>query len=101
MHDPLLIDPFRDDSVQPRLPEEWRKQYLKRQVDRLPQDVTVAFDRVEMRRRENNQLRQALLSTQKKLDRANLKIWVLSLLVGPLLEELVRFAIHKIAAGGH
>ena len=42
------------------LDPEWRKAYLKRPIDRLPQDVTAACDELRRQRKEINTLRGQL-----------------------------------------
>ncbi len=42
------------------LDPEWRKAYLKRPIERLPQDVTAACDELRRQRKEINNLRGQL-----------------------------------------
>lgn len=94
MRDPLLITNF-----EPRIPDEWRAKYLDRAVNRLPADLIVAFDRIHKLQREKDLIQADLITaksdladTKRKLDRANLKIWFMSLIVSPLVTKLVTAA---------
>jgi hypothetical protein len=48
------------------LDPEWRKAYLKRPIDRLPQDVTAACDELRRQRKEINNLRGQLFQSKMK-----------------------------------
>ncbi len=77
MRDPQLIDP-----AEPRIPDEWRRAYLNRPIERLPRDVTLAFDRLWTIEREKDEMRGELLAAKDQLHWADLKIWILMLVVG-------------------
>lgn len=77
VRDAKLIDP-----QEPRIPDDWRRAYLNRPIERLPLDVTRAYDRIVKLEREKNLVQADLLQAQRSLDRADLKIWVLMLAVG-------------------
>jgi hypothetical protein len=77
VRDERLID-ITEDPLSPR--EQYRAEYLKRPVERLPRDVTHAFDRLYRLERQNDELRRALLDHQRdsaKQERSYhwLKIW--------------------------
>jgi hypothetical protein len=76
MQDPKLIDPN-----EPRIPDKWRRLYLQRPLDKLPADVTVLFDRQEKLSREKDLVQADLMEAQRRLSSADLKIWVLMLVV--------------------
>jgi hypothetical protein len=69
------------EPAKPRLPEEWRKCYLVRPLERLPADVTQCFDRIHTLQREKDAINGALLRAHRQLGWANMKIWVLGLVV--------------------
>jgi hypothetical protein len=77
MRDLKLIDP-----AAPRLPDEWRREYLQRPIELLPKDVTVLFDRHEKLSREKDQINASLIEARSTLRIADLKIWILMLVVG-------------------
>jgi hypothetical protein len=77
VRDPKLIDPN-----EPRIPDSWRRLYLHRPLEKLPEDVTVLFDRQEKLSREKDLVQADLLQAQRGLDRADLRIWVLMGLMG-------------------
>lgn len=89
MRDPLLID-----EGEKRIPDEWRRRYLKRSIAELPADVVKVFDRVWAVEREKDKVAGELIETQRKLRQANLKIWVMSLIVSPLIGEGVKALLH-------
>lgn len=89
MRDPLLID-----EGDKRIPDEWRRRYLKRSIAELPADVVKAFDRLWAVEREKDKVAGDLIETQFKLRQANLKIWVMSLIVSPLIGEGVKMLLH-------
>lgn len=76
MRDPNLID-----ESSGRIPEEWRRQYLQRPIEKLPGDVVKLFDENFQLRKENNQFRADLLNAQGVLRTADLKLWILMLVV--------------------
>ena len=82
MRDANLID-----VNERRIPDEWRQKYLQRPLRELPADVIKAFDRVWQVEREKDQLRSDM---QQKLRRANLKIWVMGLIISPIVSEGVK-----------
>lgn len=88
MRDPLLID-----EGEKRIPDEWRQRYLERPLKELPADVSKAFDRVWRVEREKDRLRSDM---QHKLRRANLKIWLMGLIISPIVSELVKKLLHWI-----
>ena len=47
------------------LEPEWRKAYLKRPLERLPQDLTAACDEIRRQRKEMNSLRGQLVESVK------------------------------------
>lgn len=83
MRDPLFID-----EGEKRIPDEWRSKYLNKAV--LPKDMTIAFDRIHTLQRDKDLLQSDLLNTRRELDGAKIKIWVLSLIVGPIVGELAK-----------
>ena len=78
MRDQDLID-----LACPRIPDEWRRKYLARSVESLPNDVTTAFDRIYKLEREKDQLRNAFEANAKKTRR-----W-LALLSSALIVSIV------------
>ena len=96
MRDPLLIDANDQPLPDQRIPDHWRAKYLDRDVKKLPNDVIHAFDYIhelrKQRRKDKDVIIAELLSTRKRLRRANLKIWIMSLIVSPVIAELVHFA---------
>lgn len=91
MRDTKLID-----QDLPRLPDEWRQKYLQRSLERLPEDVTKAYDRIWDLQREKDEINGRLIAAEKALGWANLKIWILGGLVvgegaiiGWLAKELI------------
>jgi hypothetical protein len=76
MQDKKLIDPAAR-----RIPDEWRRTYRMRPLDKLPEDVTRSFDRIFLLEREKDAINTALLKAQRRLGWANLKIWILMLVV--------------------
>lgn len=88
VRDPLLID-----EGEKRIPDEWRRRYEKRAIDKLPADVTKAFDRVWQVEREKDLLRSDM---QRKLRRANWKIWIMGLVISPIASEGVKKLMHWI-----
>lgn len=91
--DPQLIDNLGNPIPLAERTEELRDFYRNRAIDKLPSDVTKAFDRLWQVEREKDRLAAQLVNTQKKLRHANLKIWLLSLVVSPLASELVKALI--------
>lgn len=88
-----------NDQPQPRIPEEWRRQYERRSIEQLPGDVIKAFDRLHTQHRELNTTNRALIETQSKLRIADLKVWVLMMIVtgeGVVIGWLVKFAISHL-----
>lgn len=84
VRDPLLID-----NQGRRIPEEWRRNYRHRSIDRLPDDLIVAFDRIHTLQKEKDEIQKELIETKRKLDRANLKIWIMSLIVSPIATKVL------------
>lgn len=76
VQDPNLIEPAK-----PRLPDEWRRNYLMRPLEKLPGDVTRAYDRIYTLEREKDAVNGELLRAHRRLGWANLKIWILMLVV--------------------
>ncbi len=62
MRDLKLIDP-----AQPRIPEEWRRQYQSRSPQQLAGDVTKLFDKNFMLEREKDRICRELAEAQKDL----------------------------------
>lgn len=89
--DPLLID-----TQGRRIPEEWRRNYRKRSVDRLPDDLIVAFDRIYTLQGEKDKIQAELLETKEKLRRANQRIWIMSLIVSPIVSRILVLVWIKI-----
>lgn len=106
MRDPLLI--VTDDRPVPekRLPDEAKLAWygtpenpVPRSFEKLQGDVIRAFDDLhELRRKahkDKDLILSELIATRRQLDRANLKIWLLSLIVSPFLGWLVGQFLHK------
>lgn len=94
MRDPKLIDPNA-----PRIPDEWRRQYLRRPLEDLPKDVTVLFDRHEKLSREKDLVQADLIEAQRRLGIADVKIWILMLALGTegaVIGWLVKFVLARI-----
>jgi len=64
------------------LSEDWIRRFLGRSKDELAVDAILAFDEVD--------------TLRKKLDRANLKIWIMSLIVSPLVGEVVKLLAARL-----
>lgn len=86
MRDPELID-NQGQPLEPaqRIPDEWRANFLRRSVDRLPGDLIKAFDRIWQVEREKDRLAAQLEAAKKKQERTDLKLWLMGLLVSPIL----------------
>lgn len=82
--DPLLID-----NQGRRIPEEWRRNYRHRSIDRLPDDLIIAFDRIHTLQGEKDKIQSELLETKEKLRRANQRIWIMSLIVSPIVSRIL------------
>ena len=80
------------DLVSPRIPDEWRRKYLVRPIERLPADMNAAFDRIYKVEREKDQLRADLSG---KLQNQRFSIVVLYLLS---IGEAIALCILAIAA---
>lgn len=94
MRDPLLM--LHEPQVpEQRLPDELkRKWYGNLPPEKLSCDVIRAFDDIhEMRkqaRKDRDSLVTELIETRKKLEQANLKIWILSLIVSPIIAAIFK-----------
>jgi hypothetical protein len=90
----------QDDQQRPRIPIEWRRAYLMRPLEKLPQDVTYAFDQLHQQRRETNTMNRALIETKRKLGIADVKVWVLMLVVtgeGVVIGWLAKIVLAHLA----
>jgi hypothetical protein len=94
--DPQLIDNLGYPIPLAERTEELRDFYRQRSIAQLPSDVTKAFDRLWQVEREKDRLAAQLVGTQKKLRHANLKIWLLSLIVSPIVSEILK-ALFRLA----
>ena len=76
MQDPNLIE-----TPAVRIPDEWRRKYMQRPLEKLPGDVVKLFDEqfaLNIRlRKDRDEINRKLLDAQRKLRR----IWVLTLAV--------------------
>ena len=79
MRDQDLID-----LALPRIPDEWRRKYLSRPIERLPADMNAAFDRIYKVEREKDQIRA---------DNRSLRRTVHILLRSLIVISLVEFAV--------
>ncbi|HZC23337.1 MAG TPA: hypothetical protein VE866_08360 [Candidatus Binatia bacterium] len=52
-------------QAEERLPVEWRQRYLQRAIDKLPADLTTAFDRIWQQQRALDQKEQRIQQLQK------------------------------------
>jgi hypothetical protein len=89
-----------DEPQQPRIPEEWRRQYLRRPIDRLPGDIIKAFDQLELRRRDADKMKSQLIETRRMLGIADVKVWVLMGAVtaeGFVIAWLVKIVLARMA----
>lgn len=59
MKDPNLI------AMTDRLPDDWRRVYLARPLEKLPADVTRAFDDLAILRREKDRMQREMLDTKR------------------------------------
>jgi hypothetical protein len=85
------------DLSPPRIPDAWRRAYLNRPIERLPKDVMVLFDRHEKLAREKDLVHAELIQAQRSLDKADIKIWILTVafsaegcIIGWLVKEFLR-----------
>jgi hypothetical protein len=66
MLDPKLIDPSK-----PRIPDEWRRIYMQRPIEKLPADVVYLFDEQHKLKtnlqKDKTQIDKSLLDAQSKL----------------------------------
>lgn len=51
-------------QAEERIPVEWRQRYLQRAIDRLPADLTAAFDRIWQQQRALDQKEQRIQALQ-------------------------------------
>lgn len=75
MRDKDLIT-LAEDPLGPR--DAWRAQYLKRPLDRLPKDVTHAFDRLYRLERQNDELHEALRKSDSRYHWLKIWAWILA-----------------------
>ena len=61
--------------------EMLRDSYKRRPIDRLPEDVTRAFDRLARCERERDKQLKQIIALESRLRVANLKIWILGAMV--------------------
>ena len=66
------------------LDPEWRKAYLKRPLERLPQDLTAACDEIRRQRKEMNSLRGQLVESKKENRYISAKYGVVTAIVASL-----------------
>ena len=62
-------------------PDDWRRNYLQRPIDKLPADITRAFDMMWKLQREKDSINGKLLEAERRLDVAGWKLWTLGLIV--------------------
>jgi hypothetical protein len=66
-----------------RIPDEWRRKYMQRPLEKLPGDVVKLFDEqfaLNIRlRKERDEMNRKLLNAQSRLRFARGWIWVLTL----------------------
>lgn len=78
--------PLPEERLSPEKKEQW---YGERNHKQLIQDLITAFDEQheirKQQRKDRDLLVSALIDTQTRLDRANLKIWIMSLIVSPII----------------
>lgn len=92
MRDPLLIA-----QGEQRIPDEWRRKYThERTLEQIRIDVTGLYDRNWTLRKKNDELLASLLRAQKRLDAANLKIWIMSLIVSPIIGLILKAIWAKV-----
>ena len=66
------------DLTAPRIPDEWRRKYLSRPIERLPADVCAAFDRIQKVEREKDSLRGDYQELRRNV---NVLYWIVSILI--------------------
>lgn len=93
---PIIKDPLLIDNHGLRIREEWRANYKQRAIDKLPGDLIIAFDRIHNLQREKEVLQAQLNEANRKLERANLRIWIMSLIVSPIAAAILRALWNKI-----
>lgn len=74
MRDPKIIDTTKE-----RIPDDWRRHYAMRPLEKLPQDVTQAFDRIWTLQREKDVINRDLGLAHRRLDSAGIKLWIMGL----------------------
>lgn len=52
-------------QAEERIPVEWRQRYLQRAIEKLPADLTAAFDRIWQQQRALDQKEQRIQELQK------------------------------------
>jgi len=81
MQDPSLIE-----TPATRIPDEWRRKYMQRPLEKLPADVVKLFDEQyvlnQRLRVERDRVQAAMLDCKSKLRFARGWIWVLTLAMG-------------------
>jgi hypothetical protein len=75
LQDERLI-PLTEDPLGPR--DRWRQEYLRRPLERLPKDVTHAFDRLYRLERQNDELHDALLKSDSRYHWLKIWAWILA-----------------------
>lgn len=73
--------------------EEWRQQYLKRSLDKLPGDLAAACDQLRHQRNEMGKLRADLEGTKAKLKWAKWKNNILMASLGGAAAEGMKVAV--------
>lgn len=59
MKDPNLI------AMTDRIPDDWRRMYMARPLEKLPADVTRAFDALAALQREKDRMQAEMLATKR------------------------------------
>lgn len=62
-------------------PIEWRDRYLFRPISDLPKDVALLYDAIYAERKEKITIQARLSVAHRRLDSANIKLWVMGILL--------------------
>jgi hypothetical protein len=97
MFDRLYIQPTEPPLPEQRLPDELKhKWYGDLGPKKLSLDVIRAFDDIHELRKQLRNKSIELLETRRQLERANQKIWIMSLIVSPIIAAIFKALWAKV-----